>query len=210
MLRIQRQGVFLRSSRNGGFLRVLLLAGVLLVLFWPALSFSAPAITFRKNVTLDDMRPGDVFSSNSAAQHADEGYFEPEAGWSGDVGQDGFGVYDLSEVYLSLTFTRWVNDAESNRAWLWRYRQQKNEHPSRPSFSVSFSIEDEYGNPGRLSHQSDPFSWVGASVIDDAVADESNNRRWIFFGSARLEFNLGNATRSGLYRGVLTTTLTYL
>lgn len=171
---------------------------------------AAPTITFKNRVRFNDMLPGDIFSNNSDAQSFDEGLFEPEVSWDGTSNETGLQTADLDQVYTTLAFTRWSNDSQSNKAWLWRYRQTKNEQPDMPSISLSYSIEDDYGNSGRLSHRSDPTSWIAATVIDEEFVDESNNKRWLFKGSVRLSFNISNAFLSGNYDGILYTTLTYL
>lgn len=181
------------------------------ILLHPVNSLGVPEITFRNNVIgFVEMEPEEVFSNSSDAQSVSEGAFEPEISWYGDIVEEGFSTGDLQLVYSTLSFSRWTNATGSNRPWLWRYRQQKNEHPSQPSFSVSYSIEDEYGNNGKLTHTADSESWIEVTVVDEKIIDNSKKKRWIFKGSAKLEFNISNARRSGVYRGSILTTLTYL
>jgi len=177
----------------------------------PLDAIGAPDITFRTNIIkFYDMEPEEIFSNNNEAQSVSEGSFEPEVSWNGDIFEEGLASGDLQTVYNSLTFSRWTKNTESNRPWLWRYRQKKNEHPSQPSFSLSYSIEDDSGTSGRLTHTSDSGSWLEVTVIDQEIFDNSNNNRWRFFGYARLEFDISNARRSGKYQGTILTTLTYL
>jgi len=176
----------------------------------PSICEGAPKITFRNNITFDDMEPGEIFSSGSSGQSADEGSFSPEVSWDGTVSESGFESGDLEQVYNQLTFTRWTNNTQSNRAWLWRFVWRKSEHPNPPSISVTFTVEDQFGASGRLTHQSDSGSWLESTVIDTDMEDISNNNRWRFTGTARLEFDISNARRSGRYGGILRTTLTYL
>ncbi|MCW8819827.1 MAG: hypothetical protein OQK61_05900, partial [Ignavibacteriaceae bacterium] len=168
-------------------------------------------ITFRNNlIRFYAMEPDEIFSNNNEAQSVSEGTFEPEISWNGGIVDEGLVIGDLQTVYNSLTFSRWTKNTESNRPWLWRYRQQKNEHPSQPSFSLTYAIEDDSGKSGRLTHTSDSASWLEVTVIDQEILDNSTNNRWRFFGYARLEFDISNARRSGDYTGTILTTLTYL
>ncbi len=202
-----------RFSLENLLLFLHLFTGAICVLTFllPVNGSCAPEITFRNNlIGFDTMLPGEILSNNSDAQSIDEGSFSPESSWYGNIAEEGLAPGDLQTVYAQLTFSRWTNESGSNRKWLWRYRQRKNEHPSQPSFSVSYSIEDPFGNSNRLTHSSDNASWLEATVIDEKIINDSNNRRWIFKGSARIEFNISNAHRSGNYYGVIYTTLTYL
>jgi len=177
----------------------------------PLDAIGAPDITFRNNlIRFYAMEPDEIFSNNNEAQSVSEGTFEPEISWNGGIVDEGLVIGDLQTVYNSLTFSRWTKNTESNRPWLWRYRQQKNEHPSQPSFSLTYAIEDDSGKSGRLTHTSDSASWLEVTVIDQEILDNSTNNRWRFFGYARLEFDISNARRSGDYTGTILTTLTYL
>lgn len=196
------------------FIRILLIAAVTNAIVFPIEcqgDDDDPEITFKNKLTFNKMKPRDIFSNSSGSQYVDEGSFEPEVSWSGDVFEEGFGSGDLQQTYDQLTFTRWTNNTESNKKWLWRYIQEKDESDEpQPSISASISIEDGYGNTGRLSHKTDPSSWVDATVIDQEIEDKSNNKKWRFLGRAQFEFDISNARRSGAYRGTIYTTLTYL
>ncbi len=176
----------------------------------PPNCFGDPEFIFVDDIAFDDMQPNEIFSNNSDAQAVDEGSFSPDASWDGTVSETGFESGDLDQVYNSLTFRRWTkkNQATMDKNWVWQYKRPKTEPHS--SIAASYTIEDVYGNDGRLSHETDPASWIEATEINAVILDQSNRRFWRFRGRVRIEFDISTARRSGTYRGTLRTTLTYL
>lgn len=167
-------------------------------------------ITFTDEIVFNPMRPKNIFRNNDNAQLADEGIFSSDVSWDGTVVETGFTAGDLQQVYKKLTFRRWTNRDNSDQPWLWEviYEDDDDEYQSQPSFEVS--IVDAYGNNGRLSHDSDSSSWLEASVHKKQVKKKTSGEKQIFRGRVRLEFDISNARRSGIYKGIIYTTLTFL
>lgn len=176
-------------------------------------------ITFKRSIVFDAMKPKNIFPNNQAAQIADEGVFSSDIRWDGTVTEAGLITGNLQKVYRRLTFRRWTNESQSNQEWLWQliyYDDDDDYWWHTPTFNVS--IVDQYGNSGKMSHVSDPGSWIKISVNDKKVNrvsgyyddDDDDDDIRIYRGTVRLKFDISHARRSGTYRGTIFTTLSYI